>query len=510
MDDDDIDFVEQFIRKKGCKFVKQIQNEESDSIAENNDVSEDEYDPADVFGEIFATCPDKFQFLRGDRNTIKLIVAHVKSLVDGKGENKGLKQFNQRKQKNRKNIGHLSNADRDAKMQRTCSATSHQTNHFQLTSKLHEMILNSLKPYNADVSNCNDNIVDVDASGTYGIVTCILCPNDIDEKERKKRVYYSRSKHRSHYWVISNYTKHLKRKHSSTLKTEKKNAIMESQFELVGDDNLLDDARTTQDVVSLNEIDPMNANNDAVSESMEGEYADYSVEIVDVIIQQPTTVSSDNTDSWAYIQIAEQIQQMVAEQLINSEKTEHMEFKLKDQIARLIHVIKAPDDGNCLFTSLAHQLWPVAITSEDSKKNARRLRATVVEHILNATDFTAYQMIIEERLSELSDLVDDDASLETKCKMWVRHILSRQRKWGGLETIKAVSCMHRVNVLVFNECGTAYVIKGSNETHNRTILIAYRLGQNLQHGYVYNHYDSVCDMESNSIYATSEFILNRN
>lgn len=491
VDDDDIDFVEQFIRKKGCKFVNQIQNDENDSIAENNDVSEDEYDPADVYGEIFAKCPDKFQILRGYRNTIKSIVTHVKSLVDGKGENKGLKQFNQRKQKCRKNLGHSSNADRGAQMQRTCSGTSHKTNHSQLTSKLHEMILNSLKPYNADVSNYNDNIVDVDESGTYGIVTCILCPNDIDEKERKKRVYYSRSKHRSHYWVISNNKKHLKRKHSSTLTAEKKNAVMESKFELVKDNHLLDDAPTKPDVVSLNEIDSMNVNNDSVAGTqMEGEYADYSVEIVDVIIQQPTT--------------------MVAEQLINSEKTEHMEFKLKDQIARLIHVIKAPDDGNCIFTSLAHQLWPVAITSEESKKNAKILRATVVEHILNATDFTAYQMIIGERLNELSDLVDDNASLETKCKMWVRHILSRQRKWGGLETIKAVSCMHRVNVLIFDECGTAYIIKGSNETYNRTILIAYRLGQTLQHDYVYNHYDSVCDMESNSIYATSEFILNRN
>lgn len=234
---------------------------------------------------------------------------------------------------------------------------------------------------------------------------------------------------------------------------------------------------------------------------------DYSLEVLDVVIQKPASMPNGSMNSWLYDQFAQQIQLMVSEQLTNGEKTQQMEFKLKDRIARLVHVIKASDDGNCLFTSLAHQLWPVSMNSKESKQNAKRLRAAVVEYILHSNDFSSFQMAIEDRLTE-SD--NDASSLENKCKMWVRHVLSRPKIWGGLETIKAVSCMHTVNMAVFNECGIVHIIKGSNETYNRTILIAYRLAETSDHKFVYNHYDSVCDMDSDSIYAASEFIINLN
>lgn len=240
---------------------------------------------------------------------------------------------------------------------------------------------------------------------------------------------------------------------------------------------------------------------------LKNENEDYSVEIVEVEIAQPAMQPSEISNSWFDIQIGTQIWKMVTSQLTHSESIEQMEFKIKNQMARIIYIIKILGNGNCLFTSLAHQPWPSATTSDECKKNSVKLRAKVVEHILN--NIEPYQMFIEEYLHELKSLNSDNTSLDTKYEMWVRHNLSRQGSWGGIETIKAVSQMYRVNVVLFDECGIVQMIQGAKEQYERTILLAYRFYLNEQHERVYNHYDSVCDMESDTIHVATEFIINK-
>lgn len=198
---------------------------------------------------------------------------------------------------------------------------------------------------------------------------------------------------------------------------------------------------------------------------------------------------------------------MIAAQLTHSEHAEQMEFQNKNETSRIIYIIKILGDGNCLLTSLAHQLWPTATTSEECKKNAIKLRASVVEHIL--ANIEQYQLFIEEYLSEIESLNLDGASLETKCKMWVRHVLSRQGSWAGIETIKAVSRIHRVNIVTFNECGIPQMVQAAKDHYNRTILLAYRFYSRGGEP-IYNHYDSVCDMDSETISAAAGFIMNYN
>lgn len=260
---------------------------------------------------------------------------------------------------------------------------------------------------------------------------------------------------------------------------------------------------------ALNEIISLDSKCDLLPEKMmdlQNVNKDYSLEVVEVKIEKPVLQPSDILNSWLYTQIAEQIRNMVTAQLLHSERTEQMEFKDKNKIAHVIYVIKINADGNCLFTSLAHQLWPTAVTSDECKRNSMKLRAAVVEHILE--NIESYQMFIDERVDEVKSLSNDDASLETKYKMWVRYVLSRKGVWGGIETIKAVSRMYRVNVVIFNECNRVRMIQGANEQYNRTIIIAYRFHLNGKNEPVYNHYDIVCDMESNTIYVASEFVIN--
>lgn len=505
--DEDIDFVEKKIKEKGESFVKKTRNE-SNAVDETSLDLMNTSDPVDIFGEIYAKCPDKFQFLRGERNFIKIIVAHVHKLVDHGGENKGLAQFKEKKKKkNNKNVKRPFGLDGNAKE----NASDSKLLNGPLVDELYDKVVNCLKSYDVDVSAFGKSMINIDSSGAYGNIQCILC--DGSGKKNTKRVTYYQPANRTNYWVLSNYTKHLEKTHKllatqSQSNNKKLKSNVDSSLNLnEHDDN--DNNQTPHSHTLLNETSPIDSNFNFVSENamdLKNENGDYSLEIVEISIEQPATQPSEISNSWLYSQIAEQIRKMVTAQLTHSERTEQMEFQIKNQIARIIYIIKIIGDGNCLFTSLAHQLWPTASTSEENKNNSINLRAAVVEHIV--ANIGLYQRFIDERVHELKPRkTDGNTSLEMKCKMWARHVLSRQGSWGGIETIKAVSLMYRVNIVIFDECGRVQMVQGAKEKYDRTILLGYRFFLNEKNERIYNHYDSVCDMESDTIYITSEYII---
>lgn len=498
--DDDIDFVEKKIKEKGEKLIEQTRKNNNDNTADDSDDLMDNRDPLDIFGEMYANRPDRFQFLRGERNFIKIIVAHVQKLVDDGGENKGLSKFKEKGKK--KNEKHIQNSNENIFNSKSSIGP--------LTDVLYNKVINCLKSYGVDVSGCEQSIVNVDLGGAYGNIKCILCGDS-----NTKRVTHYQPANRTSFWVLSNFTSHLEKKHKlvatrskSTGKRLKTNANLNSALKSNEHDNV--DNELQQCHSPENEIVAIDPKCDLLPEKVtdsQNENADYSLEVIEIKIEQPTMQPNEILNSYMYTQIAEQIRKMVTAQLTYSEHTEQMEFKLQNQPAFIIHIVKVDGDGNCLFTALAHQLWPTAMASEECTNNSMKLRAAVVEHIL--ANIELYQMFIEDRLSELKSLNNDDASLETKCRMWVRYVLSRKGIWGGIETIKAVSRMYGVNVAVFDECERVRMVQGAKENYDRTILIAYRFYFNEKNERTYNHYDSVCDMESNTIYAASEFIMNK-
>lgn len=175
-----------------------------------------------------------------------------------------------------------------------------------------------------------------------------------------------------------------------------------------------------------------------------------------------------------------------------------MEFQLKDQTVRSISIVETKRDGNCLFSALAHQLWLNEITSREHTNKTKELRAIVVEHILNPENYHLYESILVDRLEKESEV-----PTSIQCKMFVRFGLARNN-WGGLESIKAVSNEFHVHVVIINECGSCNMITGS-DTYNRTLVVAYRLN-NVG---VYDHYDSVSDMDAENLFSAAEFIMNK-
>lgn len=204
-----------------------------------------------------------------------------------------------------------------------------------------------------------------------------------------------------------------------------------------------------------------------------------------------------NNNTWLYEQMSEQIQQMIAANLVNGDTEENTQFQLKEQPPRFISIVKTSPDGNCLFSALAHQLWKNQITSETHTKKTQELRATVVDHILNPLHYHLYEQIILDRLNKKTTVPSGE------CKMFIRYGLANS-KWDGLKTLKAVSNHFQVNIVIINEFGSCNMVTGS-ETYNRTLVIAYRLNG----ASVYNHYDSVGDMDSESIFSAAVFIMNK-
>lgn len=183
-----------------------MQEEALDSAAR---VLSDSFDPTceallydddliEIFGERYSKRPSEFKFLPGQISALKSLAAHVNKLV----EVKGVRYFGE----------HFSNVGRDT-LKRIVSQTKSdaKTDHRQLRIELFEKVTRCLESYDVDVANFSDSCIEIDPSGTYGEITCILCS---DENQQPKRVYYSEQNARPSFWVLSNFHKHLKLEHS--------------------------------------------------------------------------------------------------------------------------------------------------------------------------------------------------------------------------------------------------------------------------------------------------------
>lgn len=353
-------------------------------------------------------------------------------------------------------------------------------------------------------------------------MNCILCDSDGDGSKKPKRIFYHSSETRKGFWVLSNFTKHLVNVH--LLVTDRSNNRKKSAS-IIDSKNLSEpillpkrgkiSTYLTHDATKIEE-EPrikLEYESDLPVEKYEMEMKQECVETnstldLSVEIINSTTSANELNNKWLFAQLSEQMQLMMAAIITNGESQKKMEFIVNGHSSDLF-VVETEDDGNCLFSAIAHQLWQREMTSKQHEKMRKNLRSTVVEHILQPNNFPHYAFALEERFRENKKNIEHQDDLTSECKLYVHHGLSRDRHWGGLESIKAVSCVYRVNVVVLNENGTCYMIKGTDDEYSRTIAIAYRLRCTGDGEYALCHYDSVSEMDSNSIYSASEFITKK-
>lgn len=146
-------------------------------------------------------------------------------------------------------------------------------------------------------------------------------------------------------------------------------------------------------------------------------------------------------------------------------------------------VQKTLPDGNCLFASIALQLFPGHVQSQAHIDNTLRLRQLAVEYILEHTDDARLMDMIDDRIAKDFPLWQHLGKERARMRFTMK--LSERCVWGGEESIHALSNVLRCNIFTFWENGTMTLMKGRNAIDHRTVRLVYR-GM-LDHWY---HYDS--------------------
>lgn len=199
-----------------------------------------------------------------------------------------------------------------------------------------------------------------------------------------------------------------------------------------------------------------------------------------------------------YQQISDQILKMMATTYKYEESNEDMAFDLDHQ-NKTLQVSKVRADGSCLFRALAHQLFAEKLYTSAQDQSTKKLRADVVAHIKRNFEDFEHELkgcvLDRKQSSEVHDL-------DKECKLYLNYCLTKSGCWGGAESIKAVSRMHQVNVVIINENGPCYLVNGFNANYGRSVLLAYRLANtdSPSQNIFRNHYDSVINIQQKDIF----------
>lgn len=412
------------------------------------------------FFGVFALKPDAFYIPSGDLKLIMKAIGHVNETIGG--NNNGIDRYNKKH--------FFAIKDRIAYEQNMCDSVFGlvfgDAREIQSKQKINMLAEHRTKLFfrakQIFQNHESDEILSIraftlesvhvkftDNGQTEGIVECSFCEENSSFGNIK--VYYRHVGHGS--WIVSNLQTHMITHHSNIndmLKRRPKRIRRMPNHTLV------------EASAKPNQINP--------------KIEKFNVQRMDSSIE-------DNL----YQQMKRQIIKMGNCVTKNSDTHYELVFGTKEWEA--IKLCTIPGEGDCLFISLAHQFFGYKNDSNELIESALELRKQVVRHILdNITDFEheLKGRIFESGAVKIHNVIDD-------CRDFVENSLSNEGFWGGAETIKAVSRMNQVNIIVINDDGTCGL-----PTHNlnfeckRTILIFFCGSKNVnQQNSNRNHYESV-------------------
>lgn len=481
--DNHIRSVENFMKEK-CLDI--LQKRLSDSFGGDCEVLVAENEMHDHFG-MYADDVKSFEFQAGDILLIKGLVDHVNKIVN----EKGLEYF-------RKRLGKKQKMTATKRMKKITEFNDENDLKFQLMQKMKALFAsaNRLNDVNFDVEKINDNLVNVyikNENQIYGEIVCMACNGDSTKASKPKKIIYNVDGNGNGCWVMSNFKKHLERAHHliiENIRPKKMNAKS-----LSSDTTIIDQIglHCTDNKIDANGNDTGQSEIKNVSDDDD---ASASVLITNDDDLQRIEEADTDTQTILFNQISKQMSDVLAAALNNNESQEEMNIVLCKS-PRKITVVKVPKDNNCVFGALAHQLWMNQLSSRSQKTAAKKLRAEVVEHILKPENFAMFQHDLQDYIYELKK-PEEITDLATECKLYVRHKLSKDKVWGGAEVLLAVSSIYSTNVILFYEDGSCQKIKAAGKNYERSIAVAYRFDYSKEN---MNHYDSVCEINSDDLLA---------
>lgn len=505
-----IEIVEASIRERTLgTLIKNLY----DSINEECDVAVDEEQLVDHFGPRYAHDTSSFRFEEGDKILINELVDYVKSVADEGGTNCGLHHFapvihslkpkRRRQKQNNQKFPQIKVKEKVVQIDETRLK-------YELVNKVTAIVQCFYIQQSADPelysSEINENTVELHVTRNErneckvnGKVHCTICMSENRKNQKPKSVYYN-FKGKNGCWVMSNFVDHFKSIHKVIINTSQLSTCKNSKVEIDTDEMILSDGNSVHAEVTQT--------GEELEQNAKGNEDDDEIDLIVVDDGALQPEANNNLDQIAvlYSQFSDQITKIMAAVFTNSDKYEQIQFVV-GKSPRKLTVANTDGDGNCLFYSLAHQLWMQKISGVDHIKAAKKLRADTVKHILDPKNFDLYEHQLHERVYETKEKSEIE-NLATECRLFVKLKLARNKTWGGAETLMAVSDMYSTNIVVFNEGLNCFMISRAGSNHNRTIAVAFRFSYDKEgnRSSVRNHYESVCDMDPDDLYAAIAYI----
>lgn len=398
----------------------------------------------------------------------------------------------------------------------------------KLKQKLFNNILKVLKSKKVDqdvIHQLNiDNVhVNISDNGRIsGRFQCILCSNSGADKS--DFCASCTQKNSSNYWILSNYAEHVGKHYKKQVKKTGKNSIdqkTDTDDEIIAKlskesrNHAIISDESNENIIYEDSIDDWSSDDGLNNSKIEVFCIDDSNVSIELSIE-PSSDQMSMATRCIYDQLSAQITRMNDTILINNEDEHDMQFNINNT-TKTLQIVEIPGEGDCLFRALAHQIFGGAVDSVSLAQIAHGLRTDVVAHV--KTNFKSFKMDLKSTVyskHEGQAIMD----IQQACKDFVRHDLPERTVWGGSESLKAVSQLKNVNILIINENGDYYTLPtGFDCSCERTVILAYRqfrldkterkvnAGSNARLNL--NHYDSVVRIDQTDIFEISTMLAKK-
>lgn len=388
----------------------------------------------------YASIPSKFCFAPGERLMILKMVRHVKEIVD----KQGLQHYADESIVPKKSLLQISMVNSVFGLVYGVheKLNVEKTNKLVIDTAQHRNILfeKAMATFSQfqkkDLQSKREfsvNMVEIKTDGDKikGKVSCIFCDGN-----NLLSVYCKTNGN----WVLTNLTSHVNNKH----------------------------LKQVNEIVKRCEMLTINTDGDADDEAGSSELTEHQMS--DALFTQISTqcIKMENTVSRS------------------NEKTQSKRFKIAARKYATVKYCQIPADGDCLFSGVVHQLFNTSIASADHKQKTQDLRKEVVKYIKEHLNDFIHSL--KNRIPSGSS-IDIAQSGET----FLNDQLSMPGFWGGMESIKAISKIHKVNIIVINDCGSSNLPNYFNIDANRSIMLLFgnANGKPCNNNVERTHYDSI-------------------
>lgn len=440
--------------------------------------------------------PTQFKFNRGERILIEQMIERVKQIAKSP---EGLQYFlftaNSPKRFTRDINAELVNTSVGLFFCKLPSASTIQlvnrTPPKQSIGELKKLLFQRSKVFFQGSSEFTESSVEVnllEPNQVEGSIVCNFCSES--SESRKIKVFCRLSNDGKVSWVLSNVQTHINRMHS-----QKPNTKEETFSDVTNEDVVItksekipepyDEKSSFQpneisqyEIVysESNNIPDPNANAD---KDKPNDMCQFEIDLTDQM---------KHFEDILYTNIYSQ-QRIIKHCMLqkNQQTTDFLFGTPQQQSNVLVKIGEVLRNGNCLFLALAHQLYQPNLNSEKHKMLANNLRKEVVEHIL--TNIDKFMHDLKGRLLDNS-ILDND--MNSRCIQFVKDELSQETVWGGIETMKAVAAIHKINILIINDNKTSNLANRFDAEYLRAVALAYKIRGSVVER---NHYDSVVHIE---------------